>query len=62
MSAETEAIETASTALVHAMADLERAIDAVGDDSEACERISDQLPEALERLAARVSAAQTFSN
>jgi hypothetical protein len=58
MTTETDAIEAADTELAHAMSQLLRAMDAVGDDGEAAHYISDRMPEALEELARRISAAQ----
>jgi hypothetical protein len=60
MSSETDEVEAAASDLTHAMARFVRAIDAVGDDSEAATHISEKVPEALEELAARMSAAQGF--
>jgi len=61
MSSETDAVEDAAAALVHAMAQLVRTIDAVGDDGAAAAHIPDGAQEALGALAARVSAAKGFS-
>ncbi len=61
MSADAKQIEEAAEGLTHAMAQLVRAIDAGGDDGEAATYISDQLPDALEELASRISAAKGFS-
>ncbi len=58
MTTETDAIEAASTELAHAMARLVAAVDAIGDDGEASRYISKRMPEELERLAARLNAAQ----
>jgi hypothetical protein len=58
MSEETDEIEAADTHLAHAMARLVRAIDAVGDDGEAARYVSERMPEALDELALRISAAQ----
>lgn len=55
-------IEEAALALTNAMANLVRAIDAVGDDAEACQHVPVKVPEELERLVARVSAAQGFTD
>jgi hypothetical protein len=43
------------------MASLVRAIDAVGNDGEAAKHISEEMPDALEELAARITAAQEFA-
>jgi hypothetical protein len=61
MTSQTDEIESAATELAHAMARLVRAIDAVGDDREAIEHISAEMPEALEQLATRIGAAQGFN-
>ncbi len=58
MTADTKAVETAATELTHAMGRLVKAIDDVGDDREATQALSGDLPAALERLAGRISAAQ----
>ncbi len=60
MSTETDAVVAADTGLAHAMGALLRAIDAVGDDREAVSHISERMPEALEELATRISAARSF--
>ncbi len=57
----TDEITDAAAGLVHAMARLVRAMDAVGDDGAAAVHIPDGTQEALEALAARVSAAKGFS-
>ncbi len=62
MSNPTEEIEAAASALTQAMARLVRAMDAVEDDGEAAQHISEKVPEALEELAARVSAAKGYNN
>jgi hypothetical protein len=62
MSADAKQIEEAAEALTHAMAHLVRAIDAGGDDGEAAKYLSDQLPDALQELASRLSAAKGFSS
>jgi hypothetical protein len=61
VSPETDAVRDAATGLVQAMALLVRAMDGVGDDGEAAAHIPDGAQEALEVLAARVSAAKGFS-
>jgi len=61
MSEKTDEIVAAATALAHAMGRLVSAIDAIGDDGEACQHVSVRMPDELERLAVRVSAAQGFS-
>jgi hypothetical protein len=58
---ESDDIKTAASELVHAMEGLLRAIDAVEDQGVAARDIPDALPEELERLAARLSAARGFS-
>jgi uncharacterized protein YidB (DUF937 family) len=62
MSANAKQIEEATEGLTHAMAQLVRAIDAGGDDGDAAKYISDELPDALEELASRLSAAKGFSS
>jgi hypothetical protein len=44
------------------MSRLVRAIDAVGDDGEAAAHISEAIPEALQELATRLSAAAEFGD
>jgi hypothetical protein len=61
MSELTEEIEAAAAGLVHAMARLVRALDAVKDDGEAAKHVPERLSEALEGLATRISAAVTFT-
>jgi hypothetical protein len=61
MSSPTEEIEGAASALTQAMVRLVRAMDAVADDGEAARHIPEELSEALEGLAARVSAGQGFT-
>jgi hypothetical protein len=58
MSTETDAVVTAVEDLTHAMSRLVKAIDDVGGDGEASGHIPENLPPALERLAARISAAK----
>lgn len=60
MSSDTDAVEAAARDLVHAMSQLVRAIDAVGDDDTAVGHISEEMPASLEELAARLSAARGF--
>jgi hypothetical protein len=57
---QTDEIDAAASELAHAMSRLVRAIDAVGDDGEAAAHISEGMPEALEELATRLSAARAF--
>jgi hypothetical protein len=54
---QTDEIKEAASALTHAMSQLVRAIDAVGDDGEAAAHIPEALPESLQELATRLSAA-----
>jgi hypothetical protein len=61
MSELTEEVETAAAGLIHAMARLVRALDAVADDSTAAKHIPERLSVALDELAGRVSAAVTFT-
>jgi hypothetical protein len=61
MSSPTEEIEAAASALTQAMVRLVRAMDAVEDDGEAARHMPEELSEALEGLAARVSAAKGFT-
>jgi hypothetical protein len=60
MSAETDEVGAADTELAHAMGRLIRAIDAVGDDGQAAQHISQEMPDALRQLATRLDAAQGF--
>jgi hypothetical protein len=60
MSEQTDEVHAAATELVHAMARLVRAIDAVGDDGAAAAAVSEDVPTQLEALAARLSAAGGF--
>jgi hypothetical protein len=60
MSTETDEIEAAVSELTRAMARLVRAIDTAGDDGKAANHISEKIPEALEELAARISASKGF--
>ncbi len=60
MTSQTDEVQAASTELARSLARLVSAVDAVGDDGEACRHISEQLPEALESLAGRLSAGMTF--
>jgi hypothetical protein len=60
MSEQTEEIEAAASGLIHAMARLVRALDAVDDDGEAAKQIPERLSEALDELATRVSAVVGF--
>jgi hypothetical protein len=53
-------IKAAAEGLTHAMSQLVRAIDAAGDEGAAVAGIPQQLPEELERLAARLNAAGGF--
>jgi hypothetical protein len=55
-------IRTAASNLTHAMSGLLRAIDAVSDESAAAAQIPDELPEELERLAARLNAVRGFGD
>jgi hypothetical protein len=61
MSNENDDIKTAASTLTSAMSGLLRAIDAAGDEGAAAKDIPEQLPEELERLAARLNAARGFS-
>jgi hypothetical protein len=61
MTTETYAIATAASALTHAMSNLVKAIDGVSDDGAAVRHLPEDLPEALERLVSRISAAQGLS-
>jgi hypothetical protein len=62
MSSETDEVKAAAEELVHTMARLVRAIDAVGDDGEAAKHVPQDVPAAMEELAGRVNAAQGFSS
>jgi hypothetical protein len=59
---QTDEIKAAASELTHAMSRLVRAIDAVGDDGEAAAHISEAIPEALQELATRLSAAAEFGD
>jgi hypothetical protein len=61
MGSPTEAIGAAASELTHAMVRLVRAMDVVEDDGEAARHMSEEVSEALEGLAARVSAAKGFA-
>lgn len=56
-----EEVAAAASKLTHTMAQLVRAIDAVGDDGEAGRHLSEGLAQALEDLSTRVSAAIGFT-
>jgi hypothetical protein len=58
MTTQTEAVATAAADLTHAMSRLVKAIDDVGDDGEAIKYFPQDLSPELDRLAARISAAQ----
>ena len=58
MTTQTEAVATAAADLTHAMSRLVKAIDDVGDDGEAIKHLPEDLSPELDRLAARISAAQ----
>jgi hypothetical protein len=60
MSAETDEIQAASSELTSAMARFVRALDALGDEDPG-EYISENLPDAVDELAARLDAALGFS-
>jgi hypothetical protein len=60
MSTESDEVKAAAEELTHAMSRLVRAIDGAGE-GEAAGGIPEKLPEELERLAARLSAARGFS-
>jgi hypothetical protein len=55
MSAETDEMQAASSELTHAMSRFVRALDAVGDE-DAGKYISENLPELVDELAARLDA------
>jgi hypothetical protein len=54
-------IKAAASKLTDAMSGLLRAIDALADEAAAAKDIPDELPDELERLAARLNAARGFS-
>ena len=60
MSSQADDIKAAAAELTHAMSQLLRAIDAAGDEGAAVGSIPAQLPDELERLAARLNAAGGF--
>jgi hypothetical protein len=60
MSELTDEVEAAASELIHGMARLVRAMDAVEDDTKAARHIPERLSVALDGLATRVSAAITF--
>jgi len=62
MSGENDDIETAASRLTDAMSGLLRAVDAVADEGVAARDIPEELPEQLERLAARLNAARGFGS
>ena len=60
MSNEDDNIKTAVSNLTDAMSGLLRAIDAIADEGSAARDIPEELPEELQRLAARLNAARGF--
>ena len=60
MSNENEDIKAAASTLTDALSGLVRAIDALADERAAASDIPDDLPDQLERLAARLNAARGF--
>jgi hypothetical protein len=61
MTTETDAVATAAAELTHAMSRLVKAIDDLGDDRLALQHIPEDVPPALDRLVARLSADQGLS-
>jgi hypothetical protein len=61
MSDENDDIKTAASKLIDAMSGLLRAVDAIADEGLAARDIPEDLPEQLEQLAARLSAARGFA-
>jgi hypothetical protein len=62
MSNEDDNIKTAASKLTDAMSGLLRAIDAMADEGAAAKDIPEELPEELDRLAARLNAVRGFSD
>ncbi len=62
MSDEVDNIKAAAARLTDAMSGLLRAIDAIADESAASRDIPEEMPDELERLAARLNAARGFSD
>lgn len=62
MSNEDDNVRTAASQLTRAMGDLVRAIDATADEGAAARGIPEDLPDDLERLAARLNAARGFDS
>jgi hypothetical protein len=62
MSTEDDNIKTAASNLTDAMSGLVRAMDARADESAAVKDIPEELPDQLERLAARLNAAGGFGS
>jgi hypothetical protein len=60
MANENDDVKTAASRLTDAMSGLVRAIDAVDDEDAAARDIPEDLPEELERLAARINAVRGF--
>ena len=62
MSEQTDEVAAVAQGFTQAMTRLVRAMDACGNDGEAVRGMSESVPESLEELAGRISAALGFDN